>query len=72
VATLETLLNATTPNGQIPANVRLDDGVPDYSGVGSIASIDSGLWVIIALYTTPTTPATTRCSTGTPTACRPS
>lgn len=50
VATLETLLNAATPNGQIPANVRIDDGVPDYSGVGSIASIDSGLWVIIALY----------------------
>ena len=50
VATLETLLNATTPNGQIPANVRIDDGVPDYSGVGNIASIDSGLWVVIALY----------------------
>jgi sucrose-6-phosphatase len=50
IATLETLLHATTPNGQIPANVRLDDGVPDYSGVGSIASIDSGLWVLIALY----------------------
>jgi sucrose-6F-phosphate phosphohydrolase len=50
VATLETLLGAATPNGQIPANVRIDDGVPDYSGVGSIASIDSGLWVMIALY----------------------
>ncbi len=50
VATLETLINATTPNGQIPANVRIDDGVPDYSGVGNIASIDSGLWVMIALY----------------------
>jgi sucrose-6F-phosphate phosphohydrolase len=50
VRTLETLLNATAPNGQIPANVRLDDGTPDYSGVGNIASIDSGLWVIIALY----------------------
>lgn len=50
IATLETLLNATTPNGQIPANVRIDDGQPDYSGVGSIASIDSGLWVINALY----------------------
>ncbi len=48
--TLETLLNAATPNGQIPANVRIDDGRPDYSGVGSIASIDSGLWLIIALY----------------------
>jgi sucrose-6F-phosphate phosphohydrolase len=50
LATLETLLNATTPTGQIPANVRLDDGQPDYSGVGSIASIDSGLWMIIAIY----------------------
>ena len=50
IATLETLLNAATPNGQIPANVRLDDGQPDYSGVGNIASIDSGLWVMIALY----------------------
>lgn len=50
IATLETLLAATSPTGQIPANVRLDDGVPDYSGVGSIASIDSGLWVIIAIY----------------------
>ena len=50
IQTLETLLSATSPNGQIPANVRLDDGKPDYSGVGNIASIDSGLWVIIALY----------------------
>jgi len=49
-ATLETLLNATSPTGQIPANVRIDSGVPDYSGVGNIASIDSGLWVIIAIY----------------------
>jgi len=49
-ATLETLLNATTPNGQIPANVRIEDGKADYSGVGNIASIDSGLWVVIALY----------------------
>lgn len=50
IATFETLLNATSINGQIPANVRISDGVPDYSGVGNIASIDSGLWVIIALY----------------------
>lgn len=48
--TLETLLAATSPNGQIPSNVRIDDGQPDYSGVGSIASIDSGLWLIIAVY----------------------
>lgn len=50
VRTLETLLSAISPIGQIPANVRIDDGTPDYSGVGNIASIDSGLWVIIALY----------------------
>ena len=50
LATLETLLAAISPNGQIPANVRIDDGVPDYSGVGNICSIDSGLWLIIAVY----------------------
>lgn len=49
-STLETLLSATAPNGQIPANVRIDDGTPDYSGVGNICSIDSGLWLIIAFY----------------------
>ncbi len=48
--TLETLLRAIAPAGQMPANVRLDDGRPDYSGVGNICSIDSGLWVIIACY----------------------
>lgn len=50
VATMETLLSHASPNGQIPANVRIDSGVPDYSGVGNIASIDSGLWLMIALY----------------------
>jgi sucrose-6F-phosphate phosphohydrolase len=49
-ATLETLLRAATPSGQIPANVRLDTGEADYGGVGNICSIDSGLWVIIAVY----------------------
>lgn len=48
--TLETLLGSISPTGQIPANVRIDDGVPDYSGVGNICSIDSGLWVIIACH----------------------
>lgn len=48
--TLDTLLNAISDTGQIPANVRIDDGVADYSGVGNICSIDSGLWVIIAFY----------------------
>lgn len=46
--TLETLLHAIAPAGQVPANVRIDDGRPDYSGVGNICSIDSGLWLIIA------------------------
>ena len=48
--TLITLLSHISPNGQLPANVRIADGIPDYSGVGGIASIDSGLWVIIAFY----------------------
>lgn len=48
--TLDTLLRAIAVNGQIPANVRIDDGVSDYAGVGNICSIDSGLWVIIAFY----------------------
>lgn len=50
LATLETLLAAITPHGQIPANVRLDTRVPDYGGVGNICSIDSGLWLVIAVY----------------------
>ncbi|TVR50750.1 MAG: HAD-IIB family hydrolase [Puniceicoccaceae bacterium] len=48
--TLETLLRHISPNGQIPANVRIDNDTPDYSGVGGIASIDSGIWLIIAFY----------------------
>ncbi len=48
--TLETLLNAIAPSGQVPSNVRIEDGKPDYSGVGNIASIDSGLWLIIAVH----------------------
>jgi hypothetical protein len=50
VKTLETLLSNVSPNGQIPANVNIDTGLPDYSGVGGICSIDSGLWVVIAAY----------------------
>lgn len=49
-ATLETLFNNISPRGQIPANVRLQDGAPDYSGVGGICSVDSGLWAVIAFY----------------------
>ena len=48
--TLHTLISNVTPNGQIPSNVRILDGRPDYSGVGGICSIDSGLWLIIAFH----------------------
>jgi sucrose-6F-phosphate phosphohydrolase len=49
-ATLRTLFDRIAENGQIPANVALDDGSADYSGVGGICSVDSGLWAIIAFY----------------------
>ena len=48
--TLRTLLDAIAPNGQVPANVRIDDRTPEYTGVGGICSIDSGLWLILAIY----------------------
>lgn len=48
--TFRTLFEHTSQNGQIPSNVRLKDNTPDYSGVGGICSIDSGLWVVIAFY----------------------
>jgi sucrose-6F-phosphate phosphohydrolase len=50
VATLRTLLDHLAPSGQIPANVSLDTGQPDYSGVGGICAIDGGFWVILAFY----------------------
>tara|TARA_R110002096_G_scaffold236447_1_gene426995 strand:+ start:24386 stop:26473 length:2088 start_codon:yes stop_codon:yes gene_type:complete len=48
--TLVTLLEHISRNGQIPSNVRIMDNVADYSGVGGICSIDSGIWVVIAFY----------------------
>lgn len=48
--TLRTLLSHVAENGQVPANVRIRSGEPDYSGIGGIAAIDCGLWVIIALH----------------------
>lgn len=48
--TLETLMRHQTEGGQIPANVRIETDVPEYCGVGGIASIDSIMWVIIAMY----------------------
>lgn len=49
-ATLRTLLSHVSPHGQIPANVNIDTAEPDFSGIGGICSIDSGLWTIIAAY----------------------
>ncbi len=48
--TLVTLIENVSASGQVPSNVRIDDNTPDYSGVGGICSIDSGLWLIIAVY----------------------
>ncbi|MFD2727037.1 HAD-IIB family hydrolase [Hyunsoonleella rubra] len=48
--TLITLFEHISRNGQIPSNVRIKDNVPDYSGVGGICSIDSGIWTVIAFY----------------------
>jgi sucrose-6F-phosphate phosphohydrolase len=48
--TLITLFEHISRNGQIPSNVRIKDNVADYSGVGGICSIDSGIWVVIAFY----------------------
>jgi sucrose-6-phosphatase len=48
--TLTTLLEHVSTRGQVPSNIRIDSVTPDYSGVGDIASIDSGLWLVIAFY----------------------
>jgi glycogen debranching enzyme len=50
VATLRTILDHQSPTGQVPGHVRIDDGMPEYGGVGGITSIDSGLWLIIAIW----------------------
>jgi len=48
--TLRTMLDHISPNGQVPAFVRIDTNTPDYSGVGGICSIDGGLLTVIAFY----------------------
>ncbi|MBN2049880.1 MAG: HAD-IIB family hydrolase [Spirochaetales bacterium] len=48
--TLSTLLDNISDLGQVPSNVSILSGSPDYSGVGGICSIDSGLWLVIAFY----------------------
>lgn len=48
--TLETLLEHSSPNGQVPANVSIDTHIPEFAGANGECSIDSGLWLIIAFY----------------------
>ncbi|MBK6688942.1 MAG: HAD-IIB family hydrolase [Deltaproteobacteria bacterium] len=48
--TLRTLFDNLGRSGQVPANVRIDDGRPDYSGVGGVCAIDAGMWAVIAFY----------------------
>jgi hypothetical protein len=46
-ATLRTLARHQSPSGQIPAYVRIASDLPDYSGIGGIASVDSVIWFVI-------------------------
>jgi sucrose-6F-phosphate phosphohydrolase len=50
LATLRTLFKNLAPNGQIPANVLVETGEIDYSGVGGICAIDGGFWAVLAFY----------------------
>lgn len=50
LTTLRTLLEHQSPTGQIPANVSIDTNEAEYAGVGGIASIDSPMWLIIAIW----------------------
>ncbi len=50
VATLRTLFDHLAPSGQVPSHVHIATGIPEYSGVGGIASIDGGMWSVIALH----------------------
>jgi sucrose-6-phosphatase len=45
--TLEVMAEHQIESGQIPSNVRLKTGLPDYGGIGDIASIDSVIWFVI-------------------------
>lgn len=49
-ATLRTLYAHQTPLGQIPTSVSLDNGQPEFGGVGGITAIDSVIWGVIALW----------------------
>ena len=47
--TIRTILDHQGPAGQLPAHVSLDTGKPEYGGVGEITSIDSALWMFVAV-----------------------
>ena len=47
--TLRTLLSHQAANGQIPASVSIETGQPEFAGVGGITSIDSAMWVVLAV-----------------------
>lgn len=48
--TLRTILENQGPVGQLPAYVSLESRTPEYGGVGGITSIDSALWVFVAVW----------------------
>jgi Alkaline and neutral invertase len=48
--TLRTILDHQGPAGQLPAYVSLETKIPEYGGVGGITSIDSALWMFIAVW----------------------
>ena len=45
--TLLLMAEHQTTSGQIPANVQIKSGKPDFGGIGDIASIDSVIWFVI-------------------------
>jgi glycogen debranching enzyme len=48
--TLRTILNHQGPAGQLPAHVSIDTKQAEYGGVGGITSIDSALWMFVAIW----------------------
>lgn len=48
--TLRSILSNQGPAGQLPAYITVDDGLAEYGGVGGITSIDSALWIFVAVW----------------------
>lgn len=47
---LETILDAQSPDGHLPNYVELDSGYSEFGGVGNIAGIDGAMWIVIAAW----------------------